>query len=195
MAPSVLVAMTAGLLSFLSPCVLPLVPAYLAVLTGGAGEDAHDHAVIFRRALLFVAGFSLIFILLGLGASALGQYLRSYRAFLMRAGGLIVVGLGLHQVGLVRLLPLYRQRRLRMPQGGSALAALAIGMVFALGWTPCVGPVLAAILALAGTGGRILHGAGLLLAYSVGLGAPFLHAALGYERLAERIQGVGRMTR
>jgi len=165
----------------------------LAVLAGGAERVARSTAV--RRALLFILGFSAVFILLGLGASAIGRALWSYRAILTRLGGIILILLGLQQVGLLHLLPLYQERRFTMPRGGSDWAALAIGAVFAFGWTPCVGPVLAAILTLAGTSGRMMRGAVLLALYSVGLGLPFLVTALGYESLLGRLKQMGRISR
>ncbi len=193
MSPSSFVALLAGLVSFLSPCVLPLVPAYLAVLTGGVERTTRSTAI--RRALLFILGFSAVFILLGLGASAIGRALWSYRAILIRFGGIVLILLGLQQVGLFHLLPLYQERRFAMPRGGSDWAAVAIGAVFAFGWTPCVGPVLATILTLAGTSGRMIRGAALLTLYSVGLGLPFLAAALGYESLLGRLKQMGRIAR
>jgi len=185
----------AGLLSFLSPCILPLVPAYLAVLAGGAGGEGKPRNAALGRALLFVLGFSFVFVLLGLGASVVGGYLRAYQPFLERMGGVIVILLGLHQLGLLKLVPLYRERRLNMPPGGSPWAAFVIGVVFAFGWTPCVGPVLAGILTLAGTAGRAAYGAGLLGAYSAGLGLPFIIAALGYQSLLRVLRSLGRFTR
>lgn len=202
MAPSLIAAFTAGILSFLSPCVLPLVPAYLAVLAGGRDKAGSRSAAILRAGL-FILGFTLVFVLLGLGASAVGQALRSSRYVITRfggvfpitrLGGVLLILLGLHQTGLLRLVPLYRERRLAMPRGGTAFAAFLIGIVFALGWTPCVGPVLAAILTLAGTTGRLSQGAVLLVAYSAGLGLPFLAVALGYESLRSQLGWLGRFT-
>ncbi len=185
MAPSLFVAALAGLLSFLSPCILPLVPAYLAVLTGNA--DLSRMRTV-KRAAIFVAGFSAIFILLGLGATALGGFLRLYKRDLARLGGAIVFLLGLHQTGILKISSLYRVWRWRMPRGGSSWDALLIGIVFAFGWTPCVGPILAAILALAGSAGGLWQGGLLLLAYSLGLGAPFVAISLGYQELAGRLK-------
>lgn len=184
-------ALFAGLLSFLSPCVLPLVPAYLAVLT--AGGEGRWRAV--WRAALFILGFTSVFILLGLAASTLGGLLRAHRPLLGRIGGVAVILLGLHQLGILRLAPLYRERRLGMPSGGSAPAALVIGMVFALGWTPCLGPVLGSILMLAGVKGGALQGAILLAAYSLGLALPFLAAALSLDTLRNRLRVLVRYTR
>ena len=169
--------------------MLPLVPAYLAILSAGKREGRFGPL---WRAVLFSTGFSVVFILLGLGASVVGQYLGAYRPILEKVGGLFVIVLGLHQLGVLKLMPLYRERRLTAPRGGSALAAIAIGMVFAFGWTPCVGPVLAGILTLAGTGGRALRGVFLLAAYSAGLALPFLMAALGYESLLRGLRVLGR---
>lgn len=189
MTPTLFVALTAGLLSFLSPCVLPLVPAYIAILSKG---EASGRLGPLWRAILFSMGFTFVFILLGLGASAIGQYLGAYRPTLEKIGGLFVIVLGLHQLGVLRLTPLYRERRLTAPRGGSAAAAVAIGMVFAFGWTPCVGPVLAGILTLAGTSGRAAQGVSLLAAYSAGLALPFLLAAVGYGWLLRALRALGR---
>lgn len=189
MAPSFLLALFFGLLSFFSPCILPLVPVYLAVLSGEA-ENAERRRV-FIRALFFVFGFSSVFVLLGLSASALGGLLLGYRPVLEKAGALIVILLGLHQTGLLHLVPLYRTRRLTAPaRDGSIPAALVIGMIFALGWTPCVGPVLASILTLAGSSETVAQGAVLLAAYSLGLAVPFLAAALGIDTVQRRFQAM-----
>jgi cytochrome c-type biogenesis protein len=191
--PTVWIAFAAGILSFLSPCILPLIPAYLAVLTGEE-ETGRRRGLAIRRALLFVLGFSLVFILLGLVSSLMGRFLLSHQRLIERIGGVIVIIFGLYQVGLLRLLPLYRERRLRMPKGGSAWSAWLIGMVFAFGWTPCVGPILASILTLAATGGRAWEGGLLLAFYSAGLGLPFLAAALGYRALL-RLQALKKLSR
>lgn len=194
MAPSFLLALFFGLVSFFSPCILPLVPVYLAVLSGEA--EGVGRGRVFVRALFFVLGFSSVFVLLGLSASALGGLLLGYRPVLEKAGGLIVVLLGLHQTGLLRLLPLYRARRLAEPKrDGSIPAALLIGMVFALGWTPCVGPVLASILTLAGSSETVARGAALLAAYSLGLAVPFLAAALGIGAVQRRFQAMKKYAR
>ncbi|HEV7367184.1 MAG TPA: cytochrome c biogenesis CcdA family protein [Gemmatimonadales bacterium] len=178
-----LVAFVAGLLSFLSPCVLPLVPSYLGFLTGMTLPEvtARRHQALLH-ALLFVAGFSLIFILLGASATALGRALNYYQIWLQRVGGVLIILFGLLCLGLFNLRLLSQERRLqldRKPMGylGSAL----VGMAFAAGWTPCIGPVLGGILGLAATSADVSRGMALLAAYSAGLALPFLIAAVAIE--------------
>lgn len=181
-------AFAAGLISFLSPCVLPLIPAYLSFMTGLstaelAGEQ-RSTARVMVPALLFVAGFSLVFVGLGASASVLGQFLVEYRTIAEKVGGLLVVGFGVMMLGVIKVPWLYAEARTDMSASrrfGSA-AAFVMGMSFAAGWTPCVGPILAAILGLAGSSGDVARGALLLLAYSLGLGVPFLAVALLFER-------------
>lgn len=177
------VAFLAGLLSFLSPCVLPLVPSYIGFITGMTLPELNDRR---RLALLhgvcFVLGFSLIFILLGVGASALGRMLNYYQLWLQRIGGVLVVLFGLYCLGVFRLSWLEREGRVhleRKPAGflGSGL----VGMAFAAGWTPCIGPILGAILGLAATQNDVSRGVLLLAAYSAGLAIPFLIAAVAVD--------------
>ena len=177
------VAFAAGILSFLSPCVLPLVPSYLGFLSGMTLEEmgGQRHRAV-AHALLFVAGFSLVFILLGAGATALGASLRYHKLMLARAGGVLIIGFGLYTMGLFRVGFLDREHRFnldRKPVGyfGSAV----VGMVFAAGWTPCIGPILGGILGLAGTSGQVSRGMLLLAAYSAGLAVPFLVAAAALD--------------
>ena len=178
-----LVAFAAGLLSFLSPCVLPLVPSYLGFLTGMTLPEVEQRRrVALIHATLFVAGFSLVFILLGATATALGRTLNYYQVWVQRIGGALIVGFGLICLGLIRSPMLYQERRLQLehkPVGylGSALA----GMVFAAGWTPCIGPVLGGILSLAASAGDVRRGVLLLAVYSAGLAVPFIVAALAVE--------------
>ncbi len=182
-------AFLAGLLSFASPCVLPLVPPYLCYLAGvGMGElsaagntgiDVLARRRIIRQALFFVLGFSTVFVLLGATATLIGQALTRYLDWLSVFAGLMIIGMGLHFLGIFRIGLLYREARVsveRKPAG--ALGAYLMGLAFAFGWTPCVGPVLAAILMVAGTGETALRGASLLAAYSAGIGIPFLAAAI-----------------
>jgi cytochrome c-type biogenesis protein len=179
----VVVAFIAGLLSFLSPCVLPLVPSYVGFLTGMALPEATARRrIALVHALLFVAGFSLIFILLGASATALGRALNFYQVWLQRLGGILVILFGLLCLGAFPLPLLARERRLhleRKPVGylGSAL----VGMAFAAGWTPCIGPVLGGILGLAATSADVARGMLLLGVYSAGLALPFLIAAVAVE--------------
>lgn len=178
-----LVAFAAGLLSFLSPCVLPLVPSYLGFLTGMTLPEVDQRRrVALIHATLFVAGFSLVFILLGATATALGRTLNYYQVWVQRIGGALIVGFGLICLGLIRSPVLYQERRLQLehkPVGylGSAL----VGMVFAAGWTPCIGPVLGGILSLAASAGDVHRGVLLLAVYSAGLALPFLVAAMAIE--------------
>lgn len=195
MTPSIWLALTAGVLSFLSPCVLPLLPIYLAILGAGDGRDPGKKTAFFR-ACLFVLGFSLVFVLMGLGASSLGKLLISQRLWWTRIGGVIVLLFGLHQTGLIHLGFLYRERRMAMPvKDGTILGAFLMGLIFAAGWTPCVGPVLASILAMAWTTGRAVEGAVLLAVYSVGLGLPFLLASLGIAAIRRRLESARRIVR
>jgi cytochrome c-type biogenesis protein len=174
--PSVPIALAAGVLSFLSPCVLPLVPSYLAYL----GGDANRRPLVIRNSFLFVLGFSLIFVSLGASASLLGSLILENRAWLMRLAGVLVIAFGLMLFGLLRVPFLYRSARPGYPRNGSTpLGAVLMGMAFAIGWTPCIGPVLGAILTLAGASGTLGTGAGLLAAYAAGLAVPFLLASLG----------------
>lgn len=179
--PTLPLAFVAGLLSFLSPCVLPLVPSYLAYV-GGSSAAAAQRGRTLRNSLLFVLGFSLIFIALGASASALGGLLRSYRELLIVVGGALVIAFGLVMLGALRLPILYRDARLQFKGDSSTpLGAVLLGMAFATGWTPCIGPVLGAILTMAGASGTLSHGVGLLAAYASGLAVPFLAAALALQ--------------
>lgn len=182
----ILIAITAGLLSFLSPCVLPLVPSYLSFVTGMTLDDLQegvDRRVILTHSILFVSGFTLVFLLLGASASFLGQFFRLYEVWVARIGGLIIIVLGLHLLGVFRIAPLLRERRVQLADKPAGhLGTLAVGAAFGAGWTPCIGPVLGAILTLAGTSDTVWQGTGLLLAYSLGLAIPFLVAALALDR-------------
>ena len=177
------VAFAAGLLSFLSPCVLPLVPSYVGFLTGMTLPEMGDRRrVALLHALLFVAGFSLVFILLGASATALGRALNYYQVWLQRAGGVLIIAFGLVCLGVFQSEWLTQERRLHLehkPVGflGSAL----VGMAFGAGWTPCIGPVLGAILSLAATSADLSRGMLLLAVYSAGLAVPFLIAAVAVE--------------
>lgn len=179
MTPTLTLAFTAGILSFLSPCVLPLVPSYLAYV-GGSG--AAKRSLLIRNALLFVAGFSIIFIALGASASALGSLLRANRQFLTIGGGMLVIVFGLVLLGVIRLPMLMRDTRVQAKHDASTpIGAVLLGMAFAAGWTPCIGPVLGGILTLAGASGTLLEGVTMLAVYSAGLAIPFLLAALALE--------------
>ncbi len=177
------VAFAAGLLSFLSPCVLPLVPSYVGFITGMTlPEVSGRRRAALTHALLFVAGFSLVFVLLGASATALGRALNHYQVWLQRAGGVLIILFGLLCLGVFKVGVLNQERRLhleRKPVG--YLGSVLVGMTFGAGWTPCIGPVLGGILGLAATSSDVSRGMQLLAVYSAGLALPFLIAAVAVE--------------
>ena len=184
-------ALVAGLLSFLSPCVLPLVPPYLVYLAGASLErfaDAEAEPQVRREtvlaALLFVCGFSTVFIAFGASASALGALVQAYSAELATLAGIVIILMGLHFLGLTRLAVMMREKRWGMAKPVGLWGAYVMGLCFAFGWTPCIGPILAAILAVAASRDTVAKGAGLLAVYSAGLGIPFLIAAFAIEPFA-----------
>jgi cytochrome c-type biogenesis protein len=181
----VLVAFTAGLFSFLSPCVLPLFPSYLSFVTGMSVSDlsADLTAAARRRVLLhaiaFVVGFSAVFVALGASFSAASATLLDHRDWIRRVGGVLIVVFGLYIAGLLRIGVLGRTQQLQLREKPAGyVGSLIVGLTFAIGWTPCVGPILGAILSLAGTADTVERGVGLLVAYSAGLGLPFLLSAV-----------------
>ena len=209
---TLLAAFGAGLLSFISPCVLPLVPGYLSYIsglsldemrggavTGGAGvgvavavAPAARRQVVFSS-LAFILGFSLVFVALGAAASAIGQFLATQQTIFNRIAGAIIIVFGLHTMGVLRIEWLYQEKRVhtaRRPVG--LFGAGLIGVAFAFGWTPCIGPILAGILALAGTQETVGQGVRLLSIYSLGLGVPFLATALMMNRF---FMAMGRIRR
>ena len=177
-------AFIAGLISFLSPCVLPLVPPYLCYLAGTTLDELQSaDARKTRRdtllaSLFFVAGFTTVFVTLGATASVFGQMIRQFNTVLSILAGLAIIVMGLHFTGLFRLAFLYRQKRVEVQHGPGFGAAYVMGLAFAFGWTPCIGPILAAILAIAGSESTVARGAALLGVYSAGLALPFIAAAL-----------------
>ncbi len=173
----------AGLLSFFSPCVLPLIPVYISLISGvsvetlRAGERSAFWPVISRTAL-FVLGFSVVFTSMGAGAGTLGQIFRAYQDVLRIGGGILVIVFGLHLTGLVPIKLLYRQTQFAASRRtAGAVGAFLMGMTFAIGWTPCIGPILGSILTLAANEEKVSQAMGLLVVYSAGLGIPFLLAA------------------
>ena len=185
---SIFYALIAGLVSFLSPCVLPLVPPYLIYLAGASVErlaDAEPSTLVKREvllaAVLFVAGFSTVFVALGAGASAIGGLLRLYSYELSIVAGVAIIVMGLHFLGLTPIALLHRQARMEMPKPMGLWGAYVMGLAFAFGWTPCIGPILATILAVAASEATVTKGAGLLAVYSLGLGVPFIIAALAVK--------------
>lgn len=180
----------AGLVSFLSPCVLPLVPPYLAYLGGttieqmaeGGNAQAEAQRRTILAALCFVAGFTTVFVGLGAGASMVGQLIQTYKAGLATVAGAVIILFGLHFLGLLKIPLLYAHVRVETDMRGASLAgAYVIGLAFAFGWTPCVGPVLATVLALAANENSLKAGVGLLLLYSLGLGIPFVLSAMAVK--------------
>src|SRR5436305_4277718 len=186
------VAFIAGLASFFSPCVLPLVPIYLAQLVGhsvyhatGGKEDRPARLNAFLHSLMVVLGVSLGFIALGATASTLGSFLRAYQFLLRQIGGIILVIIGLHLTGILKLSIFYWQKHIQFrPTRPSYPASLLIGVIFAFGWTPCVGLILGPILGLAANAGTLRQGVILLLCYSLGLGLPFLLLGLGLNQMS-----------
>ena len=186
MAPAALVALLAGVLSFLSPCVLPIVPPYLAYMGGismGEMRGGGARRRVFVPALFFVLGLSTVFLFLGFTASAFGTFFLSYQDVMAKVSGAVVVVFGLHFLGLFRIGFLDREARLDAgDRGGSAIGAYVLGLAFAFGWTPCIGPQLGAILSMAASEASLTRGTTLLGVYALGLGLPFLVAALFIER-------------
>jgi cytochrome c-type biogenesis protein len=191
-------AFLAGLASFLAPCVLPLVPAYVGYL---GGRTAFEHSTeeprkwsVFSHGLAFVIGFSVVFILLGIATSALGSLLVGAREWIEKIGGIVVVVFGLHMTGIWRIPFLqYDTRKQSQPdQNRGYLSSFLMGVFFSAGWSPCVGPVLGAILTLSLSGGSVLTGGTLLAAYSAGLSIPFLIAALGVGWVTKALRKYGK---
>jgi len=187
----ILTALVAGIISFLSPCVLPLVPPYLVFLAGTSLErlaDAEPEPRVKREtvlaAALFVLGFSTVFVALGASASVIGSLMRAYSNSLSIIAGITIIIMGLHFLGITQIALLHRQKRLKVAKPVGLWGAYVIGLAFAFGWTPCIGPILAAILAVAASEQTVTKGAGLLAVYSLGLGIPFLIAAFAVEPFA-----------
>jgi len=181
-----LLAFAGGMLSFLSPCVLPLVPGYLSLMSGVSVTQLAEGSTtvvdlrrLLRSTLLFVAGFTLVFVLLGAGASAVGQTLLRHKIILTQLSGALVIVMGLFLAGLVVPGAMQRERRFHvLPSRLGVFAPPLMGMAFAFGWTPCIGPILATVLALAANEGSLATGVKLLFVYSLGLGIPFILAAV-----------------
>lgn len=185
--PALMVAMTAGVLSFLSPCVLPIVPPYLAYMGGVTVTDMETSAARRRAvgsALFFVMGLSTVFLFLGFTASAFGRFFLSNQDWFVTAAGLVIMVFGAHFLGIFRIGFMDREMRMEAgDRGGSALGAYLLGLAFAFGWTPCIGPILGAILSLAASEADVARGTSLLAAYALGLGIPFLLVAAFFPSL------------
>jgi len=182
-----LAAFVAGLVSFLSPCVLPLVPGYVSLISGAGVEelkrrDSRVMRAVMLNAILFVLGFSAVFLALGAAATTVGQLVRQHIGWLSKVAGAVVVVLGLHQTGALPIRALYADKRFHgIPTGTTGARAFLVGSAFGLGWTPCVGPILAVILTFAATESTVSKGVGLLAVYALGLALPFLATAVSIE--------------
>ena len=189
-------AVVAGAISFSSPCCLPLIPGYLSYVSALPVSElgqAQARRVTLRAALLFVGGFTTVFTVLGLGASALGSVLLRNQTAVVRGFGVVIIVLGLVTMGLIRIPALQRERRIdlaRLPRGPAW--AFPMGMAFAAGWVPCTGPILGTIVATASVGGTALWGGALLALYSIGLGIPFVLLALGFSRAQRSVAWLRR---
>jgi len=197
-----LAAFMAGAISFLSPCVLPLVPGYVSYVAGytvepvGMPADADRRLRAIEMSVFFVLGFSTIFVILGASATALGQLLLSYRYELNIIGGGIIVLFGLFMLGVARIAVMERDFRLHLAlAGGGPIPAYVLGLAFGFGWTPCIGPILGAILTASAASASVAEGVVLLAVYAAGLGVPFLLAAAFTDRLTRRLRGLGRIGR
>jgi cytochrome c-type biogenesis protein len=197
----VLTAFAAGLISFLSPCVLPLVPGYVSYVAGASTEVLVGRPITHRLpavglSLCFVLGFSTVFIVLGASATALGQLLMSYRQELNVIGGSVVIVFGLFMLGLANFPWLQREIRPHPAIGGGRpVSAYVLGLAFAFGWTPCIGPVLGAVLTVSAASATVAGGVLLLGIYSLGLGVPFVLAAIFTDALVARLKVIGRLGR
>lgn len=199
---SILAVFLAGVISFLSPCVLPLVPAYVSYIAGQSLDDIQDQKSkqggysILILSLFFVLGFSTVFIALGASASALGQLLLKYRQETNIIGGVVIIVFGLFMLGALNFSALYRDLRFsRNPKGGHPVTAYILGLAFAFGWTPCIGPILGAILTVSAVSTTVSKGVALLTVYSMGLGVPFLVAALFTDTFMRHVKSMSRVGR
>jgi len=183
------IALGAGFISFFSPCVLPLLPFYIGYLGGSMGKDSRRWS-LFRHALSFVLGFSLVFVLFGIFAAGLGMFLADYREVLRFVAGIIIIIFGLNLLEIFTFTPLLKERRffLNKKESPSDMSSFFLGFAFAFGWTPCIGPVLGSILLYAATLNSISYGTFLLSFYALGLGLPFLFLALFFDYLKNYLQ-------
>lgn len=197
-----IVAFITGLLSFFSPCVLPLVPSYLIFISGITFDDYKENLpgkyrrTVLIHSLAFILGFSLVFTALGLSSSALGRFLSAYQTYIMRLGGVILILLGLYYLDVVKVPFLNREKLIHLQEKPLGLfGSFVIGITFSLGWTPCIGPALSSILIIASTTTNIWEGVYLLGLYSLGLAIPFIGAALLFDRLFDLLKKYGSIVR
>lgn len=183
--PLPIAAFIAGLVSFLSPCVLPLVPGYVSLISGASVEELQTKDrkllnTVLLHSIMFILGFTLVFVCLGAAATSIGHFMKVYKKQLSWVAGTVIVILGLHLTGILKIKALYADKRLHSAGGGkSPIAAFVAGFAFAFGWTPCIGPILAVILTMAGSADSVQRGIVLLFVYSLGLAVPFLLTSVG----------------
>jgi cytochrome c-type biogenesis protein len=183
--PLPIAAFEAGIVSFLSPCVLPLVPGYVSLISGASVEELQSKDrkllnTVLLHSIMFILGFTLVFVCLGAAATSIGHFMKVYKKQFSWVAGSVIVILGLHLTGLLKIKALYADKRLHSAGGGkSPIAAFVAGFAFAFGWTPCIGPILALILTLAGSVDTVQRGIVLLFVYSLGLAVPFLLTSVG----------------
>ena len=200
---SFFVAFTAGFFSFISPCVLPLIPSYVSYITGisfedlvEGGEDKNFTKICLFNSLAFIAGFTLVFMALGASSSLIGSVFRDYQNIIMRMGGLLIIIFGLFIMGVIKLDFLNREKKFHLPEKPAGyIGSVFVGIIFAAGWTPCIGPILGSILSLAATEGSVTFGIQLLFIYSIGLGLPFLLTSLALNTFLHHLPKVTRHMR
>ncbi|MBI5212939.1 MAG: cytochrome c biogenesis protein CcdA [Nitrospirae bacterium] len=200
---SLLMAFSAGLLSFLSPCVLPVIPSYVSYITGASFEDltggqdrGRIRKITITNSLFFIAGFSFIFVMLGASSSFLGRFLSDYQETIRKIGGAMIVLFGLYIAGILRIGFLSRDKRLHLQnKPAGLLGTFLVGAAFAAGWTPCIGPVLGSILIYASTTDSVATGMGLLSVYALGLGIPFLITSIAINTALSYFKRINRYMR
>jgi cytochrome c-type biogenesis protein len=189
--PFPIAAFLAGVVSFLSPCVLPLVPGYVSLISGASVEELQSKDrkllnTVLLHSLMFILGFTVVFVMMGAAATSLGHLIGRYRTTLSYIAGALIIIFGLHLTGIVKIKALYADKRLHSVQGGkSPIGAFVIGFAFAFGWTPCLGPILSTILTFAGNAETVTKGVLLLWIYSLGLAVPFLLTSIAIDRFLE----------
>ncbi len=197
---SFLLAFSAGFLSFVSPCVLPLIPSYVSYITGisfedlvEGGEEKNFTRICFLNSIAFIAGFTIVFMALGASSSLIGAALRDYQDIIMRMGGLLIIFFGLFVIGVIRLDFINADKKFHLAEKPAGyLGSVLVGIVFAAGWTPCIGPILGSILSIAATEGSLSFGIQLLFVYSIGLGIPFLITSMALNTFLHHLPKVTR---
>lgn|SRR6185312_451654 len=186
--PLPIAAFVAGLVSFLSPCVLPLVPGYVSLISGASVEELQSRDrkllnTVLLHSIMFILGFTLVFVSLGAAATGIGQLIKVYKKELTYIAGAVIIIFGLHLTGILKIKALYADKRLHSVEGGkSPIGAFVVGFAFAFGWTPCIGPILSTILGFAAAQDTVTKGIALLWVYSMGLAVPFLLTSIGIDR-------------